>query len=427
MSDMTDASLSELRSNKIEGLPFSDDYVFPQYSGRSILNIPSSICSILDAPEMQSQALHPDILTQIGTGVKRVVMILMDALAFHRLRRWMGDGTAPVWNQLIEDGYLFPLTSIVPSTTSAALTSLWTGATAAQHGIMGYEMWLKEFGLVANMILHKPMRYHGDVGGLSRAGFQPEGFMTQSTLGVQLMMNGVQSHAFQHYSIARSSLSRMLIRDTSIHTFSTTADLWVSVRQLLESLNDERAYVWIYWGAVDGLSHRHGPDDERVSAEFASFSTVFERNFLATLPCEARKDTLLILTADHGQIVTPRNDHLDLRYHPDLVNRLHIQPTGENRLAYMHVRPGMLDDVRDYIQTTWPNRFHVLKSDALLKSGIFGLNDHHPGISDRMGDLIVIARDDSYLWWSVEENPLLGRHGGLSPDEMLVPFLAVRL
>jgi predicted AlkP superfamily pyrophosphatase or phosphodiesterase len=327
----------------------------------------------------------------------------------------------------MEDGYLYPLTSIVPSTTSAALTTLWTGANAAQHGIMGYEMWLKEFGLVANMILHKPMSYRGDVGGLSRAGFQPEGFITQTTLGTQLMRDGVLTHAFQHYSIARSGLSRMLIRDTDIHTFSTPADLWISVRQLLESLHDERTYIWIYWGAVDGLSHHNGPDDERAMAEFASFSAVFERNFLMKLPSETRKDTLLILTADHGQIATPRDDHLDLCNHPDLMDRLHIQPTGENRLTYLHVRPGMLEDVVNYIDKTWPNRFHVLKSDEILKTGLFGLNGNHPELSDRMGDLIVIARDDSYLWWNSEENPLLGRHGGLSPDEMLVPFLAVRL
>jgi hypothetical protein len=44
-----------------------------------------------------------------------------------------------------------------------------------------------------------------------------------------------------------------------------------------------------------------------------------------------------------------------------------------------------------------------------------------------MGDLTVIARENHFLWWGDEENPLLGRHGGLTPKEMLVPFLAFRL
>ena len=427
MPDMTEVSLPRLRSYKMEGLDINGDYVFPQYSGQSILNIPSSVCSILGTSEIGYPVLDPDILSKVGEGVQRIVLILMDALALHRLRRWMEDGTTPIWKQLLADGNLFPLTSIVPSTTSAAITSLWTGASAAQHGIMGYEMWLKEYGLVANMILHKPMSYQGDVGGLSRAGFRPEEFLNVPTLGTHLMMNGVQSHAFQHYSIARSGLSRMLMRDTAVHTFSTAADLWVSVRQLLEGVIGERAYVWIYWGAVDGLSHHNGPDDERASAEFASFSGAFERNFLSMISSQAREDTLLILTADHGQIFTPKDDHLDLLHHPELVNRLHIHPTGENRMAFLHVRPGMQEDVISYISRTWPDRFHVLASEQALQSGLFGSGGHHPGLNDRMGDLVVIAREDSYLWWSTEENPLMGRHGGLSPDEMLVPFLAVRL
>jgi len=59
-----------------------------------------------------------------------------------------GGGFNPVWKRLEQQGLLAPLTSIVPSTTAAALTSLWTGRSAAEHGIAGYELWLKEYGIV---------------------------------------------------------------------------------------------------------------------------------------------------------------------------------------------------------------------------------------------------------------------------------------
>jgi hypothetical protein len=39
----------------------------------------------------------------------------------------------------------------------------------------------------------------------------------------------------------------------------------------------------------------------------------------------------------------------------------------------------------------------------------------------------VAARNDAYLWWADKENPLIGRHGGLSADEMIVPLLSVEL
>ena len=78
----------------------------------------------------------------------------------------MSDGTAPVWSRLAEQGKLAAITSLVPSTTTAALTSLWTGRSPAEHGIVGYELWLKEYGVVSNMILHTPISFGNDAGSL---------------------------------------------------------------------------------------------------------------------------------------------------------------------------------------------------------------------------------------------------------------------
>jgi hypothetical protein len=58
---------------------------------------------------------------------------------------------------------------------------------------------------------------------------------------------------------------------------------------------------------------------------------------------------------------------------------------------------------------------------------LFGPGEAHPRLYERLGDLILIPHRNAYLWWADKENILLGRHGGLHPDEMLVPFLAVRL
>ena len=72
-----------------------------------------------------------------------------------------------------------------------------------------------------------------------------------------------------------------------VQAFSTPSDLWVNARHLIETRPDERLYAWVYWGELDHLSHFYGPDDERTVAEFASFSTAFERLFLARLSPES--------------------------------------------------------------------------------------------------------------------------------------------
>ena len=430
MSNAPDYESNQIRNLhefRLPGLDLGGDFLYPDYVGRSILNVPAAICRLLEVPEMGAEAVAYEPVYALGKNVQRVILVLMDALSLHRLQRWMSDGTAVIWQALAQGGMLAPLTSITPSTTSAALTSLWTGQSAAVHGIIGYEMWLKEYGVVANMIVHAPNSFQNDAGSLAKAGFTPEGFMPLATLGPHLAAHGVQTYAFQHRSIAHSGLSQMFLKDASVRAFNTAADLWVNLRQLVESRRNERMYVWVYWSEVDHFSHIYGPDDERTAAEFAGFSEAFQRSFLHRLSPALRADTLLVLLADHGQISTSPDPYYELSNHPSLLRRLHILPSGENRLAYLFIRPGQGEAAREYVERTWPNQFAWLDPAYALAAGLFGPGPAHPRLMDRLGECVLVARSNAYLWWSEKKNHMLGRHGGLHPEEMLVPFLAARL
>lgn len=428
MPDLTQDILPRLRQHQLPELDLGSGTIYPAYHGYSILNLPSTICSLLGAPPLGASPLHNDILSQLGGSVRRVILVLMDGLALHRFQRWITHGNAQVWGDLLVSGLFSPLTSIVPSTTASALTSLWTGRSAAEHGILGYEMWLKEYGVVANMILHSPMSFtRGSVGSLSLAGFEPRKFMPLRTLGAHLAAANIPTFAMQHHHIAFSGLSEMLLTGAEVHAFSTAAELWINMRRQLESLKAERSYTWVYWSEVDHFSHVYSPDDERTEAEFDSFSAAMQQYFLDRLPSQARQDTLLILTADHGHLTTQIDPHYELRHHPSLARRLHIQPSGENRLAYLFMKPGQSEAVREYLDRTWPNQFAWLDPAYAVEAGLFGPGALHPNLFERLGDAILAGRGDAYLWWADKDNPLVGRHGGLHADEMLVPFLAVRL
>jgi predicted AlkP superfamily pyrophosphatase or phosphodiesterase len=428
MTELMD-SLARLRRHRLPGLELGDDFQYPAYNGHSILNLPGSICHLMGLPTFGAPPLGEDILERLAVNgeTQRVILILMDALALHRLQRWMSEGRLPTWERLAGEGLLAPLTSISPSTTSAALTSLWTGRSAAEHGILGYEMWLKEYGIIANTILHSPATFNDGVGSLAFAGFDPLAFMPLPTLGSHLAVHGVKTHAFQHYSIVRSGLSKMFFNEVETHGFFSAADLWVSLRQMLEARPGERLYTWVYWSEVDTFSHRYGPDDERALAEFIQFTQAMEQNFLAKLSPAVRKGSLLLLSADHGAIETPPDPYYDLRNHPALTRRLHMAPTGEHRLTYLYVRPGQMEAVREYVERTWPNQFAIVDPLYAASAGLFGPGPQHARLAERVGDLLLIARGNAYWWWSEKENHMHGRHGGLHPEEMLVPFLAVPL
>lgn len=433
MTDLSAEILARLRAARStdEPSPFSlgGDFYVPAYTGLSILNLPASVCTLLGAPPLGAPGLDPALLKTLGGPYRRVILTLVDALAYHRLQRWMQAGPAgSAWRMLVERGVFAPLTSVAPSTTTAALTSLWTGRSPAEHGMPGFELWLKEYGVVANMIQHRPINFRGaSSDGLERAGFKPEEVLPFPTLGQHLRTNGVLPLSYHHRSIVQSSLSRMLLHGAEPGAYFSANDLWVNLRRRIEAEPDRRLYAWVYWDALDNLGHYYGPDDERCQAEFEAFGEALQRLFIERLPPALRADTLLLISADHGQITAPPDDYYHLYGHPNLTRRLHLQPTGEGRLAYLYIRPGQTEAVHEYIQRAWPNQFALVDSAYAIDAGLFGPGEPHPALLDRVGDLIAIAKGSAYLWWSGKKNNLIGRHGGLHADEMLVPFLATPL
>ncbi|HEY42358.1 MAG TPA: alkaline phosphatase family protein [Anaerolineae bacterium] len=426
MPDVTDNILPRLSTPKLEGLDLGEGSIHPAYDGLSILNVPASLCKWLGA----SLPPHPPVdlpeLDGMAEEVQQLVVVLIDSVGHDRFRQWI-DGMAPVLDPKSEHCFLAALTSVVPSTTSSALTSLWTGRSPAEHGILGYEILLKEYGLVANMITHAPMAFEGPGGSLYQAGFRPENVLPVPTLGKYFGGTDIEAHAFLHYSIGRSGLSRMHYTGVETHMFSGLADLWIGVRDLAQDRLDHPRLIWVYYGSVDGVSHRHGPNSERARAEFTHFIQALLQNFIGGLSTAARRQTLLLMLADHGQIPTPNDPRYDLHKHPALVGSLHLLPTGENRLAYLYTRPGRVKEVIEYFERTWPQSFSLIPSEKALTAGLFGPGHPAKEARDRLGDLIAVSKGDAYLWWASKENPLLGRHGGLSPEEMLVPLMAVRL
>ena len=428
MASLVSTLLPRLEAKTLPGLNVGPSAIYPNYDGLSLVNLPASICHWLGAPAFGAPPLADEILSALPGQYRHVILLVVDGLGLEQFEQFTrpiaGSGRSSFWQRLLDQAMLAPITSIAPSTTASALTSLWTGQPAGTHGIMGYEMVLKEYGVIANMISHTVVSFSGDVGGLRRAGFQPETFLTVPTLGPHLVNNCIQTSALQHASIAHSGLSTMLFPAVDVVPFRSPSDLWVTLPELLESQAAKTTYTYVYWGELDELSHKYGPYDQRVEVEFTLFSYLLD-GFINEMRKHASGDTLLLITADHGHIYTPQVPNLEMRFHPRFSSNLHLYPSGESRLAYLYLRPNHEDQLREYVENNWPGRFQLVSSETALRSGLFGSAESHYRLEERVGDLILFAQDDSYLWWADKNNPLKGRHGGLSRTEMIVPLVGL--
>jgi hypothetical protein len=193
---------------------------------------------------------------------------------------------------------------------------------------------------------------------------------------------------------------------------------------MLHTRRSQKTYTYVYWPDIDDLSHRFGPYDRRVRLEFDSFGQLFGP-FLQELAA-LKGSTLLIVTADHGQIPTPIDPRFDIQRVPGILDCLTILPAGEARMPYLYLRPGRAELLAELIQRQWGSEFTFMPSEQALQAGLFGA-PVHPQAAQRVGDCLLIANGSGYWFWSKKENSMKARHGGLSREEMLVPFLTLEI
>ncbi len=139
------------------------------------------------------------------------------------------------------------------------------------------------------------------------------------------------------------------------------------------------------------------------------------------------KDTLLVVSGDHGMVDLRPEERLDLADDPDLAAGVRILG-GEPRARYVGTVPGATDDVLSAWRSRLGDRMWVWGTEEAIATGVFG-----PRVTDlareRMGDIVAVAYGRVGI---VERNVdpaqarLNGHHGSLTPAELLVPLLTYR-
>jgi Type I phosphodiesterase / nucleotide pyrophosphatase len=439
LADVIRTRIFAEREARFSALNLPPNFIAPNYGGRSIVNLSASIVRTLGGT-IGTAPLDPEILDGLtgGTlpggplpgGIRRIVLVILDALGYERALESLAESSDNGFHTLLKaGGRLVPLTSVFPSSTTAALTALWSGFTPAEHGFVGYQLYLREYGARAQMISFNPTATD-KLGSeqLLAAGLDPDKFLAVPSLPQTLSAARVPVYNLIEQEFAKSILSRVQIRgQREMFGFLSSSEMWAALRGRIERHSRERALFVAYWSKIDTLSHKYGPSSDMVRAELDNFGYSFEREFLRRLPPAAREGTLFLLTADHGQVDVVPGKAIYMRDHPVLRDHLLMDATGDPRAAYLYARSREADAARDYVEKRLGEQFVVLDSQAALSAGLFGGGVPAPETRFRIGDLILLARGAQCLWSRDAAPKMLGMHGALLPQEMLVPLLAARL
>ncbi|MGB9769772.1 MULTISPECIES: alkaline phosphatase family protein [Caldisericum] len=382
------------KKSKINGL------ITPIYNGLNISNIGSFI---LENYEIQNNFEKLSVIQSLEIPKKKkVVLLLIDALGFNLLNFVRNKVLLESFEEMINNGLYTVITSTFPSTTATALPSIYTLSTPGIHGALGYRFYAKEFGNLINPLFQK----------LSVNKNCPIKFDESWFIPIKTIFEILNDYRIQNYSIVRSdylssTFDKAVYRGTKEIGYLTLSDLY---NKILELLTLDTVFINAYWWSIDALSHHYSPFSQTVISEIK-----FIDYFLKMLLEKIDNDTLLIITADHGQIDTSKGKVIKLRDEPGSSNIL--LPASDVRAPYIYTNGKLKKEFFEKFE----NIVALTKEEA-FNLGLFGETIN---FDERVGDYVIIFKDNSCIEFISEESEvsLLGKHGNLTEDEMLVPLI----
>jgi hypothetical protein len=291
------------------------------------------------------------------------------------------------------------ITTVAPSTTASALTSLATGLTPAEHGIVGFRMRIER--AVLNVL-----RWQVDEGP------PPDPFVVQRQDGFL----GRPVPVVTKSEFRMTKFTDAHLRGTRFVGWTTTATL---VQQCRRLIGEGEPLVYAYYPGVDSVAHEFGLHDEFFRSELIAADRLVG-DLVDALP----PNVTVLVTADHGQVHMGAAGWVGLQPLHSMVDAY----AGDGRFRYLYARRGAAADLLAAARDEYGHQAWVMSRDELIDGGWLGPGPVRTQVRRRIGDVVLAAHEPVGFVDPTfpREAGLIAGHGSLTPDEMLVPLLGGR-
>jgi hypothetical protein len=363
--------------------------MIPDYAGANV----RGIIPALLGPGKWTATL-PSWFPEPVFHAEQVVLLILDGLG---------------WEQLVERRTLMPalssmiggaITTVAPSTTATALSSITTGLTPAEHGLLGYRMMIG--GEVINVL-----RWNTPSGDRRRSHPPRDVQPYAAFLGHEIP---VVSPA----DLQGSAFTEAHLRGSRPVGWRAVSAISVEVGR---ELRDGQRFVYAYYGGIDKTAH------ERGFGEFYDAELRFADRLVADVLDALPPGAVLLVTADHGQVHV--GDQV-IDPAPELLAMV-VAQSGEGRFRWWHAHRGASADLVAATTELYGGHAWVVTREQIIEEEWFGPTVAQP-VAARLGDVALVAHAPVSFYDPADSGPfeLICRHGSLTAAEILVPFVAAQ-
>lgn len=382
----------------------------PPSLSRGLPNLMAAIGQAFGGGPQASVPL-PGLAAHLGEA-EALILLVVDGMGEVQLRRHLAGGS-------LDRACFDIIDSVYPPTTAAAVGTFLTGLPPLGHALTGWTQWCEEVGETLSIL---PLSRRGEGRPAPEAERWAEKILALPTFADRLPVP--VTHVMPAW-IAHSPFNRRLAGNVAQEPYHGTTDLFPAIERALDSGRGRR-FIYAYWPEYDNAAHDHGPDGEYAVAQLKQLEAALE----AFVRRRRGTQATLLVTADHGFIATSPQRRIDLADHPDLAACLLRPLTGERRTAYAHVVPERREFFAATLEARLGHALWMVPSETLVEAGWFGRCEPHPRFASRIGDFVLLLKED----WSLVDTrpgdhhpPLLGLHGGSSAAELRIPLCSIIL
>lgn len=365
---------------------------FPDYDN-SILSITASIAKYYGI--QTSYKSNTQLDTELSKGYKNVVLLIVDGLGVNILTQHLPQ------ESFLQQAYKETISSVFPPTTTAATTTFRTGLPPISHGWLGWACYFKEHNQVITLFQNTDC-YTGEKvpnfeETIKQLAFVPIWEQIEER-------KEIHAHCLMPDNIDRQGL-------TSLHKMMNR------IQTITESAG--RQFIYAYWPEPDHTAHIFGPESEGVRVKMSVINRRIKR-------LHARlKDTLLIVTADHGQ--TTISDTILINDCGQMVDCLSHPISIEGRCASVFIKPGKKEIFENEFSKYLAADFLLIPREEAFSAHLFGIGTPHSKANDFIGDYLIVGISNKDLEQEIPNGkpiqPLKGVHAGLTRQEMQVPLI----
>jgi hypothetical protein len=362
--------------------------IFPDYK-ETILNVTGSILKHYRVKT--ATATLPLLDKELAKNYRNVVLILVDAMGSFALKSHLGGKGA------LNKDKQRDITSVFPSTTVSATTSVLSGRAPIETGWLGWCQYFIEEQ--KSVILFTNEDYYDETVVIDHP-------VAGTALPYQTIYRQIEeaSPAVKTWEIFPA------FRTPENDTFLKECQgIQKTARQ------PGRNFIYCYWDKLDTLMHIYGASSAEAKAMMEQIDAAY-----ATLLSGLDDDTIVITIADHGQVdVFP----LPLWNYRDLQATFRHEPSIESRATAFFIKPEQKKIFEDRFKDHFRDKYILYTVDEAVQTGLFGPGVPHPRFREFLGDYLAVAIDHYYFQLFSYPTPIKGQHAGILKDEMLVPLV----